>query len=480
MSGGTIAAEDASPRWSELLADGMAAKLAVLCLGVWLHAADSLLVATLMPSAVQEIGGVRLIAWTIVVYQVASILAGAAGGLAVQRLGLRSAMIAAAAIYAGGCVLSALAPDMFAMLVGRTLQGLGGGALVALAIVGVNVLFPERLWTRGIAVISGVWGASALCGPLVGGVFASLGMWRGGFWAFAIQAVVLGLAVAWLMRRQGKPRGEEERAAARVPFARLAVLATAVLSVAVAGVGVGLPTAMAAIALGLVLLAVFLRLDRRADNGLLPAAVLQPGTAVGAGLLTVFCLATGTIAMTAYGALLMTVLHGADPLTAGYMIAVGSVSWTVAAIAASGVRPSLEPAVIRIGAALIFLGVAGQALAMPVGPLPLLIPWQVMAGAGFGMAWAFINRRVVASVPAGQREVASSALPTTQLTGYAVGAGVSGLVANALGFAGGITPAAAESVAFWVFAAFLPVLLVGNIAAWRLARPALTPRPAVA
>jgi len=98
VTGKTEASDDASPRWSELLADGIPAKLAVLCLGVWLHAADSMLVATLMPSAVTEIGGVRYIAWTIVLYQVGSIIAGAAGGLAARRLSLRVAMTGAAAI----------------------------------------------------------------------------------------------------------------------------------------------------------------------------------------------------------------------------------------------------------------------------------------------------------------------------------------------------------------------------------------------
>lgn len=478
MTGTSEASDDASPRWSELLADGIPAKLAVLCLGVWLHAADSMLVATLMPSAVTDIGGVRYIAWTIVLYQVGSIIAGAAGGLAARRLGLRTAMTGAAAIYAIGCVLSALTPDMLWMLIGRTLQGLGGGALVALAIVGVSQLFPERLWTRMIAVISGVWGASALCGPLVGGVFASIGLWRGGFWAFALQAVVLGLAVTWLLRRSQPHKAADEIAG--VPFGRLAVLATAILSVAVAGIGLSLPLAATAVVVGLALLALFLRLDRAADNRLLPRAVLEPGTTVGAGLLMVFMLAAGTIAMTAYGALLMSVLHDADPLTAGYMIAVGSVSWTIAAIVGSGARPGLEPALIRLGAGLIAVGVAGQAICMPQGVLMLIVPWQVASGAGFGLAWAFVTRRVVAGAPAEEREIASSAMPTTQLTGYAVGAGLSGLVANAIGFADGVTPAAAEAVAFWIFAGFLPLVLIGNIAAWRLTRGEMQPQPAAA
>jgi hypothetical protein len=55
--------------------------VAVLCLGVWLHAADSLLAATVMPSAVAEIGGVAFIYWTVALYQLGSIVAGAITGI---------------------------------------------------------------------------------------------------------------------------------------------------------------------------------------------------------------------------------------------------------------------------------------------------------------------------------------------------------------------------------------------------------------
>ena len=159
--------------------------VAVLCLGVWLHAADSLLAATVMPSAVAEIGGLAFIYWTVALYQLGSIVAGAVTGILAIRLGLSAAMAVAALVYAAGCAISALAPDMSAMLIGRLLQGWGGGWMVALSHVGVTQLFAPERWPHLLAVISAVWGVSALLGPLIGGGFATAGLWRGGFWAFA-------------------------------------------------------------------------------------------------------------------------------------------------------------------------------------------------------------------------------------------------------------------------------------------------------
>ena len=46
--------------WREVFAAGLGSRLALLCFGIWLHAADGTLVATLLPVAVDEIGGVRI------------------------------------------------------------------------------------------------------------------------------------------------------------------------------------------------------------------------------------------------------------------------------------------------------------------------------------------------------------------------------------------------------------------------------------
>lgn len=71
--------------WSEFLASPYAPSLALVCLAVWLHAADSLIVATMLPSIVAEIGGAALVGWAVSLYEIGSIVAGAASALLVVR-----------------------------------------------------------------------------------------------------------------------------------------------------------------------------------------------------------------------------------------------------------------------------------------------------------------------------------------------------------------------------------------------------------
>ena len=438
--------------------------MALVSLGVWLHAADALVTTTVMPSAVAEIGGLPFVYWTIALYELGSIVAGAATGLATARVGLRGAMSVAALVYVAGCVASGLAPSMPVMLAGRLVQGLGGGAMLALSYVGVTLLFPEQLWPRVLAIVSGVWGVSALIGPLVGGALASIGLWRGAFWAFAAQGVLLVALTPMLVGRGAAAGG----GGSALPGRQIAALSAGVLAVSAAGVQAD-PWAMAALAAaGLLALWLVLRLERSAAERLFPPSPLGFATPWGPGYVMVASLATATVSFTVYAPLLLTKLYGVAAITTGFIVAIESVAWTLAAIVVARAPERREPALIRGGALLVTAGIMGLAVTMPRGPVWALVPWAALQGAGFGICWAFLLRRIVAAVPEGERDRASAAMPTLQMIGYAVGAAASGMVANALGFAEGAPVDVVRGVAFWVFAAFLPLALLGVAGAWRV------------
>jgi hypothetical protein len=86
------------------------------------------------------------------------------------------------------------------------------------------------------------------------------------------------------------------------------------------------------------------------------------------------------------------------------------------------------------------------------------------------MCWAFLLRRIVAAVPNADADRASAAVPTMQMIGYALGSAVCGMIANVIGLSDGATLATARTVAFWVFAAFIPLSGLGVVSAWRVAR----------
>jgi MFS family permease len=450
--------------WRALATGGNATKIAVVSLGVWLHAADGLLVATMMPAIIAEIGGVRLIGWNFALYEIGSIVAGASGAHLLRHIGLRPAMTAAALIYLAGCAVSALAPAMPIMLLGRILQGLGGGGLMALSFIAVARLFDPALMPRVMAAISALWGMSAFLGPLVGGLFAGAGLWRWAFWAFAAQA---GLLALWLWRTRSIELAPEGAAPApRFPAVRLALLAGGVTAIAAAGLGKSLALSLALIAAGAACLGWFARRDGLAgDERLLPPRPFDPFSTLGAPLVMIMCFAIATIALGTYGPVIMVTLHNLTPLEAGYVIALESIGWSVAAVLISGVPERWDRTMIITGLLVIAASIVGLVHALPQGPVWLIVVLATVQGAGFGSAWTFVLRRATKLAPQSEHNRVASAIPTVHRLGYAIGAAAIGIIANAAGFGEGIDMASARSVGFWIIVACLPFAVLGLLAA---------------
>jgi MFS family permease len=461
---------DDQPR---LLAKGRWPMLLLICGGIWLHAADITVVATIMPNAVQELGGLAWVPWAWMLELVGAITAAACCGLLATRYGIGRMTAVTAAMFAAGCIVTAISWDMGGFLAGRLMQGIGGGAMMAIAHIGIAAYFPDRLWTRAYAAVSLVWGVSALTGPLVGGFFAHIDFWQGAFWAFAVQAVLIVFAAPFLLRRVTVQEGVREETG--VPIRSLSFLVPAVLTIGVAGVVTIWWIALPAVLLGIALLAGCVIVDRYAAVGLLPGASLGI-TRVAAGLATPFLLAVATVSFSTYGPLLLQRLHGLTPLEFGYIAAVESVAWSIAAMIVARWHIVSEENLIRYGSIIVIAGVALFAWSVPAGWVSVVVLAATMQGGGFGLCWAFITRRTIAAARDIDRERTAGALPTVQMLGYAIGAATAGIVANSLGFASVGDDElpdleVAHTVAVWVFLAFIPLGLGGIVAAWRLARP---------
>ncbi|MCZ6764165.1 MAG: MFS transporter [Alphaproteobacteria bacterium] len=455
--------------WDELLTRRHALSLSSVCLGVWLHAADSLLVATMMPAIVADIGGANLMSWTVALYEIGTIVAGAAGGLLSVRYGLRIPMALAAGTFTFGCITSALAPEMWVLLAGRLIQGLGGGGLMALSFISIGQLFPRRLIARVMAAVSTLWGISAFFGPLAGGLFVEYGTWRGGFWFFGLQA---GLLTLWILARIGTRAAlSTENKHNRFPVFRLACLSAGVISIAFAGVEISIIRTPGFALAGMAFLALFLRLDgQKEETRLLPKGPIGFREPVSAALTMILCFAMATVAISVYGPLLIAMLHGASALQAGYVIACSSIGWTIAAVLVSGLPERHDQRMILLGMLVLTASIIGFAYTVPRGPVWLIAVFAAMEGSGFGMAWTFILRRVMSLANKNEQERVSGAIPTVQRLGYALGAAYAGIVANAAGLGQHADGTSTNFVATVIFLACLPLAGIGLFATYQFVR----------
>ncbi|HEX6859543.1 MAG TPA: MFS transporter [Caulobacteraceae bacterium] len=454
---------DAKTGWADLFAEGRLPRFALICLGVWLNAADSLITATIMPSVGADLGGYAYFSWAIAGFLMGAILAGASAGRLSEMFGLRAATAFAGVVFAVGCLMSAAGPNIGYFLAGRLVQGIGSGWISGFSMVAVALLFPERHLARVFACVTGIWGIATVVGPLVGGVFAEAGNWRGVFWLFAVQAVLFAVAAPWLLKGSG--RGESHFG---VPWLQLGVLAAGVGAIAVADVYREPVVALALVAAGFAVLGLVLWIDARAPVRLMPHRAGDLRTVVGSGYAAMFAMMAATMGLSVYGPAILQETRGLSPLWAGYAVAAEALAWTTAGIAVAGATGVWPDRWVRIGTLCILVSVVMLAVTFRDASIGWIVAGASLMGAGLGLCSAFMNRRVIAALSNEDKAIGSGAIMAVRQTGSAAGAAIAGVAANLVGFSGGLTMQTAQSAAVWVFVAAIPLAVAATLASFRL------------
>jgi len=436
-----------------------------MVLALWLHATNTMLAATTLPVAAVEIGGVHLISWAFSLYLLGSVLAGTTMSVFVDRWGLRNTMVASAAVYFLGCLICGSSQHMSQFLLGRAIQGVGGGGMVALVYIIQSRFFAESLIPRVVACMSVVWMASSFCGPMIGGVFATLGIWRYAFIVFGAQAILLIIVVRKMVpaERSGDSRNRQSS----IPLLRLLLLTICIILFCVAGNTSDYILSLILMASATGLLALFVLFDARQGNRrMLPAGASNLTQPVGAGLALTLCMTACLMSFVVYGPIILIRLYGLTPLSAGFVLIIEALSWGTFAVLLSGKPSHHERSIVLIGSVVVVIGIAAQTLTVPATSVALIAVALVISCGGFGAMWGYIIKRVVGNANADDKTRAASIMPVAQQIGFALGAAFAGVLANSLGFSDLSTNNELRAMSPWLFAGFFPIAFAGCLFAW--------------
>ncbi|WP_119360091.1 MFS transporter, partial [Meiothermus luteus] len=120
-----------------------------ILLGLFLAALDQTIVSTALPRIVADLSGTELYAWVTTAYLLASTVSAPIFGRLTELFSRKAVLLVAVVVFLLGSALCGLAQNMPQLIVFRGLQGIGGGALFALALTTIAVLFPPRERGRG-------------------------------------------------------------------------------------------------------------------------------------------------------------------------------------------------------------------------------------------------------------------------------------------------------------------------------------------
>jgi MFS family permease len=421
-----------------------------LVLTITFIASEALAVVTIMPVVAHDLGGLSLYGWVFSAFMLGSVVGIVAAGRQADRHGPARPFLGGLALFGTGLATAGLAPTMLVLIGGRCLQGIGAGAVPAVAYVAIGRSLPEGLRARMMAVLSTAWVVPGLAGPAVSAAVAGLFGWR---WVFLgllpLVAVTGSLALPALFRLGKQPRvggravdeaDTEHRFTDGLAAAAGAGLVLAGLTLAagsgqvLAGIGV--------LGLGIGIVVPSLR-------RLLPAGTFtaRPG-------LSAVILCRGLLTFTFFGAdayvtLTITTVRHHTPALAGVAVTGATLAWTAGAWLQSRLSGRWEARrLVGCGLGIIVIGLAAMALVLlPATPVDVgLVAWTV-AGFGIGLAYAPISLLMLREAPFGREGWASASLSLADVLGTALGIGIGG-AAVAAAAAHGWPLAAGVGIAF--------------------------------
>ena len=172
-------------------------------LGVFLAALDQTIVSTAMPRIVGELKGAEYYAWVTTSYLLTSTVSAPIFGRLTELFSRKAILLWAVLIFLLGSVLSGLSQNMAQLILFRGLQGVGGGALFALALTTIAVLFPPRERGKLAGAFGALFGLSSAVGPWLGGLLTDHLSWRFVFYInVPVGAVALGFILRYMPRLQ--------------------------------------------------------------------------------------------------------------------------------------------------------------------------------------------------------------------------------------------------------------------------------------
>jgi EmrB/QacA subfamily drug resistance transporter len=259
-------------------------------LTLFLAALDQTVVATALTKIAAELGNVRLIAWVVSAYLLTATCAMPISGKLSDIHGRRPVLIAALGIFLAGSLICANAPSMAALIAGRAVQGIGGGALMTLSQSVVADVVAPRERGRYAGYFATVFASSAVLGPVLGGFVTHYIGWPFIFWL----NLPLGV-LAYFITNRALKRMPVQRRPARVDYLGVALFAAAATSflLALSSGGVMLswtsPLLLSAFAAAVVLGGLFVKRQTEVAEPILPPKFFADAV-IGPVYLALFCL----------------------------------------------------------------------------------------------------------------------------------------------------------------------------------------------
>lgn len=395
--------------------------------GIFLAAVDGTVVTTAMPTVVAALGGLELYPWVFTAYMLFTAVTMPLFGRLADAYGRKKLFYVGVFAFVAGSALSGAAGSMTGLVVFRAVQGIGGGAMLALPYTILGVIYPpeRRGWAIGLG--GSVWGVASVLGPPLGYAIVSTLGWR---WVFYVNVPVGIIAVAFIATTLDESTGAAE---GHIDYAGALAIA-----VGVGAVLFGLQllqrqpvTGALAVAIGLLALVGFYVAERRASEPLIPLSLFGDRVFVAtitAGFFTSFVVFAGLT----YIPLFVQSIHGGANSSAIAVVPI-SVGWSgMSLLSGRAIERVGERRLSVVGTAFIVVSFAAAAFWTPATSLAVIVVVTFFMGVGMGTVTPPLLTAIQNHLGTERMGLATSTQQFFRQLGGAMGVSMLGFTMNAL------------------------------------------------
>jgi EmrB/QacA subfamily drug resistance transporter len=256
--------------------------------GMALAGMSQTIVSTALPTIVGELGGYGGLSWVVSAYLLSTAVIVPIAGKLADTYGTSRLFHISIAVFALGSLLAGLSTSMLMLIAARSVQGIGGGAIMTVSFTIIARLVPARERGRYQTKVASVFAVTSVAGPLIGGFFVDNLTWRWGFFAITILSGV----AAWVVRKLPADEPRESTGLDVVGVVLVLVIVLGLMLIAVWGgqryswLSFQMMALSAVCAVGI---AVFVWWELRVDDPVVPVRMLRRRavwTATALGLLS--------------------------------------------------------------------------------------------------------------------------------------------------------------------------------------------------
>jgi EmrB/QacA subfamily drug resistance transporter len=403
--------------------------LGAILLGLFLGALDQTVVGTALPKIVTDLGGNELYTWVVTIYLLTSTITVPFYGKLSDLYGRKPFLLGGIALFLVGSALSGLSQEMWQLILFRGIQGIGAGSLFPISLAVIGDLFTPAERGKYQGLFGAVFGISFLVGPALGGFLTDSVSWH---WVFYVNIPIgiLALAVIWrLLPNIKHPNVSRD----------LDYLGGLIFTVAIGFLLVGLTnkqtgdwadvTVGGFIAIAVALLAVFLVVEARAKEPILPLGLWRNRT-YAASLVATFFVSFGFFGAVIFLPRWFQVVRAESATASGYLmfpLLVGLIGSSIIS-GALVARTGRYKAILLFSIATMVVGIGLMTQLTADTDFPPLWAWMFVTGVGIGPTLAVFTIAVQNAVPFRELGVATSNLTFFRQIGGSVGLAIAGTV----------------------------------------------------